>query len=115
MTEPSSPLSAAADRTVSRMGIADSAPSSPKRLVPTYLVARNRSSASAAFSRSRRWRSSSELSWTLIALDLRLDPALLVRVLDVHVLDADRAAVRVAEHAEQVAEVHATPCPPRRR
>ena len=37
-------------------------------------------------------------------LDLGLDPALLVGVLDVHVLDADRAAVRVAEHAEQVAE-----------
>ena len=42
----------------------------------------------------------------LDALDLLLDPALLVGVLDVHVLDADRAAVRVAQHAEQVAEAH---------
>ena len=42
----------------------------------------------------------------LHALDLGLDPALLVGVLDVHVLDADRAAVRVAQHAEQVAELH---------
>ena len=39
-------------------------------------------------------------------LDLGLDPALLLGVLDVHVLDADRAAVRVAQHAEQVAERH---------
>ena len=38
------------------------------------------------------------------ALDLLLDPALLVRVLDVHVLDADRAAVRVAQDVEDVAE-----------
>ena len=106
-TEPSSPLSAAADSTLSRMGIADSAPSSPKRLVPTYFVARNRSSASAAFRRSRRWRSSSELELDLDPLDLGLDPALLVGVLDVHVLDADRAAVRVAQHAEEVTEVHA--------
>ncbi len=40
------------------------------------------------------------------AFDLALDPALLVGLLDVHVLDADRAAVRVAEHTEQVAEPH---------
>ena len=40
--------------------------------------------------------------------DLALDPALLLGVLDVHVLDADRAAVRVAQHAEQVAEPHPT-------
>ena len=38
------------------------------------------------------------------ALDLLLDPALLDLVLDVHVLDADRAAVRVAQHVEDVAE-----------
>ena len=41
------------------------------------------------------------------ALDLVLDPALLLLVLDVHVLDADRAAVRVAQHVEDVAERHA--------
>ena len=40
------------------------------------------------------------------ALDLGLDPALLLGVLDVHVLDADRAAVGVAQHAEEVAERH---------
>ena len=40
----------------------------------------------------------------LLDLDALLDPGLLVGALDVHVLDADRAAVGVAQHAEQVAE-----------
>ena len=37
-------------------------------------------------------------------LDVLLEPAPLRRVLDVHVLDADRAAVRVAQDAEDVAQ-----------
>ena len=41
------------------------------------------------------------------ALQLVLDPALLCGVLDVHVLDADGSAVRVAQHPEQIAEGHA--------
>ena len=49
------------------------------------------------------------------ALDLGLDPALLLGVLDVHVLDADRAAVRVAQHAEQLAEAASARCRRRRR
>ena len=40
----------------------------------------------------------------VLALDLALDPPSLHRILDVHVLDADRAAVRVPEHAEDVAQ-----------
>ncbi len=39
-------------------------------------------------------------------LGVRLDPGPLVRLLDVHVLDADRAAVRVAQHAEDLAQLH---------
>ncbi len=39
-------------------------------------------------------------------LDALLDPAALLGVLDVHVLDADRAAVRVAQDAEDVAQLH---------
>ena len=39
-------------------------------------------------------------------LEPLLDPLLLIGVLDVHVLDADRAAVRIAQHAEEVAEAH---------
>ena len=39
-------------------------------------------------------------------LDVRLDPLALFRVLDVHVLDADRAAIRVAQHAEDLAQPH---------
>ena len=45
----------------------------------------------------------------LDALDPLLDPALLLGVLDVHVLDADGPAVGVAQHVEQVAELHALP------
>ena len=45
------------------------------------------------------------------ALDLLLDPGLLLGLLDVHVLDAHRAAVGVAQHVEDVAERH----PARRR
>ena len=40
------------------------------------------------------------------ALDAVLDPAPLLGVLDVHVLDADGAAVGVAQHAEDVAQLH---------
>ena len=39
-----------------------------------------------------------------LALDLLLDPVLLVQVLDVHVLDADGAAVGVAQHPQDLAE-----------
>src|SRR5690606_29914704 len=39
------------------------------------------------------------------ALELLLEPVALLVVADVHVLDADRAAVRVAQHAEDVAEL----------
>ena len=41
-------------------------------------------------------------------LDVLLEPAPLLGVLDVHVLDADRAAVRVAQHAEDLAQLHLT-------
>src|SRR5215211_2634150 len=41
------------------------------------------------------------------ALDVALDPLLLGRVLDVHVLDTDGAAVRVAQHVEDRLERHA--------
>ena len=43
--------------------------------------------------------------WYLL-LDPLLDPAPLLRVLDVHVLDADPAAVRVPQHAEHLAQLH---------
>ena len=42
----------------------------------------------------------------VLPLDPVLDPLPLVRFLDVHVLDADGPAVRVAQHAEDVAEQH---------
>ena len=39
-------------------------------------------------------------------LDPVLQPAALLRVLDVHVLGADGAAVRVAQHAQDVPQLH---------
>ncbi len=42
----------------------------------------------------------------VLDLDALLDPAALLRVLDVHVLDADPAAVAVAQDAEHVPEPH---------
>ena len=83
-----------------------SAPSRLKRFCPRYFVCRKRSNASAALSRSRMRRFSSGVAGGCGALDPLLDPLLLVGLLDVHVLDADRARVRVAQHAEDVAQRH---------
>ena len=107
---PASCSSAAWSRMASRMAMADSAPSSPKRFWPTHLVARNFSSASAALRRSRMWRCSSGSSLDGRALDLLLDPALLLDALDVGVLDADRAAVRVAQHVRGCRRASCAPC-----
>ena len=49
-------------------------------------------------------RCSSRLSVRRLALDVLLDPALLLGVLDVHVLDAERAAVGVAQDVEDLVE-----------
>ena len=39
-------------------------------------------------------------------LEVLLEPATLLRILDVHVLDADGAAVGVAKHTEDLAQQH---------
>ena len=106
MTTSSSSYSAALSSTASSSGITDSPPSSENRFWPTYLVCRNVSNASAAFSRSRMYFCSSLRRLLVLDLDPLLDPAALGRVQDVHVLDADRAAVGVAQHAEHVAQLH---------
>ena len=49
---------------------------------------------------------SSRVGLGVRALDPVLDPLALLGVLDVHVLDADRAAVGVAQDAEDVAQLH---------
>ena len=90
------PESAAAESTESSIGITVSAPSRLNRLWPRYLVCRKRSKASAALSRSRIAPLVVEGQLGVDALDLVLDPRLLLGLLDVHVLDADRARVRVA-------------------
>ena len=104
-TTPSRPSSAADDRISSRIAIADSAPSSPNRFWPTYFVARNFSNASAALSRESRVALLVTRQCEAHAFDLLLDPPLLGGVLDVHVLDADRAAVRVTQDAQDLAEL----------
>ena len=83
-----------------------SAPSRLKRFCPRYFVCRKRSKASAALSRSRIRSFSSSGDDGRHALDPLLDPVLLVGLLDVHVLDADGARVRVTQHAEDVAQRH---------
>ena len=108
-------LRRASSRTASSSGMVDSAPSRPKRFWPTYLVWRNCSNASAAFRRSRTWRCSSARQRRRHAFDVLLDPSLLVGILDVHVLDAERAAVGVAQDLEDVAERHGVACRPARR
>ena len=106
MTTSSRRDSAAESSTASSSGMTDSPPSSEKRFWPTYFVCRKVSNASAAFSR-RRMRSCSSRSGLVVrALDAVLDPLALLRVLDVHELDAGGAAVRVAQHAQDVAQLH---------
>ena len=69
-----------------------------------YLVCRNDSNASAALSRSRIHDLVLGRDVLVDALDLVPDPVLLLGVEHVAVLDADGAAVGVAEHAEDLAE-----------
>ena len=103
----SSRLGAAASvSTASSSGISDSAPSSENRRWPTNLVCRNVSNASATFSRDRM-RSCSSWSARPCGRSTRSwIQARSSRVLDVHVLDADGAAVGVAQHAEDLAQLH---------
>ena len=106
MTISSRPASAEACSTASSSGISDSPPSSENRFWPTYLVCRKVSNASAALSRLRMCFCSSVVRLGVLDLDPVLDPAALLGALDVHVLDADPAAVGVAQHAEDVAQLH---------
>ena len=73
----------------------DSAPSSPKRLVPVYFLSRNRSKISAwtRAAQNGLLAHGGEFGAVLDRFDARLQPGLLVRVLDVHELHADRAGI----------------------
>lgn len=82
----------------------DSPPSREKRFWPTNLVCRNVSNASAALSLAQDPRLLLAGRLGVADLDLGLDPLALLGVLDVHVLDADAAAVLVAQDAEDLAE-----------
>ena len=69
-------------------------------------MCRKRSNASAALSDAEDLALLVGGRVDVHALDLLLDPRLLVGLLDVHVLDADGARVRVAQDAEDVAQRH---------
>ena len=86
--------------------MSDSPPSRLKRFWPTYLVCRNVSNASASLSLLEDAQLLVVAGLLVLQLDVLLEPLALLRVLDVHVLDADRAAVRVAQDAEDVAQLH---------
>ena len=106
MTISSTPRPAAVRRIVSSAGIVLSPPSRPKRLVPGNLTWRNCSKPSASVSCSRISRLSSAVEFEQAArtLDPGLDPGLLLRVLDVHELDADRAGVGLAQDLHDLAQ-----------
>ena len=90
----------------SSAGIALSPPSRPKRLVPGNLTCRKRSKPSASISCSRisRLLLGGRPRQVVDALHALLDPGLLVGILDVHELDADRAAVGLAQDLDDLAE-----------
>jgi hypothetical protein len=75
----------------------DSPPSREKRFCPTNLVCRKVSKASAALRRRRMRSCSSRVIFSWTTSTALLDPLPLLGVLDVHVLDADGAAVGVAQ------------------
>ena len=104
---------AAALQDLLEAGISDSPPSRPKRLVPTNLTSRKRSRPSASMTRSqdRAAAFDGELGVVLDVLDALLDPRLLVGIGDVHVLDADLAAVGLAQAVHDLAQGRASPRP----
>ena len=87
--------------------MSDSPPSSENRFWPTYLVCRKVSNASAALSRPRTCFCSSRSGLLVLDLDPLLDPA---RAPPGPVMcmysTPTRAAVGVAQHAEDVAQLH---------
>ena len=87
-------------------GISDSPPSRPKRLVPTNFSPRYFSSPSASTTRSMIMRRpfEGEVGAVLDVLDALLDPRLLVGIRDVHVFDADLAAVGLAQPVHDLAQ-----------
>ena len=109
MVTSSRPASAAASQISSISGIVVSPPSRLNRFWPTNLVCRKVSNASAWLSLSRIRSCSSRGGFGVRLLDALLDPAALLGVLDVHVLDAGGAAVGVAQDAEDVAQLHEAP------
>ena len=91
--------------TASSAGTALSPPSSPNLFVPTYLRARNFSHCSASMTLARidLLALGRELDLGVLALDPILDEAALLQVVDVHIFDADGAAVVGLQHRDDLA------------
>ena len=106
MAVPSRPASAAPWRISSRSGISDSPPSRLKRFWPDVLGLQERLERLGLVELAQDAQLLVVAGLLVLELDVLLEPAALLGVLDVHVLDADRAAVRVAQDAEDVAELH---------
>ena len=100
ITTSSSACSAAWSIAASIIGMTVSAPSSENRFWPTYLVCRKVSNASAAFSLRQDVLLLGDGRLVVLDLDPLLQPLLLLGLQDVGVLDADVAAVRVAQQSE---------------
>ena len=100
------PALAAVSITVWTEGMVLSPPSSPKRLVETYFFAQKASkpSASVRCSRISRLAALSKAVRPGGAFHPALDPGLLVGVLDMHELDADRAAIAGAADRHDLAD-----------
>ena len=105
-TAESSPSSAARSRMASRIGISDSAALETEPLLAQVLGAEELLERLGAVQLLEDVPLVVDGQLGVGALDLLLDPALLGRFLDVHVLDADGAAVGVAQDVQDLAEGH---------
>ena len=106
ITISSTPSSAERRMIASSAGSALSPPSRPKRLVPGNLTCRKRSKPSAITSCSRIsfFSSAPGREQVVRAFHALLDPGLLLRILDVHELDADLGRVGLAQDLDDPAE-----------
>jgi hypothetical protein len=86
------------------IGIRLSPPSSEKRFWPTYLCAGSAPDPRQCSSSLRC--STAQVESGALAFQPFLNPALLGRLVDVHVLGADRADVHIAQQTHDLAQVH---------
>ena len=106
MTTSSRPLRADSSRIVSSSGISVSPPSSEKRFWPDVFRLKEGLERLGHIEPVQDVELLFAGDFGVRALKAFLNPLPLHRVGDVHVLDADRAAVGIAQHAQDVAQLH---------